>query len=395
MDKTEAAQKRIRVARVITSPEVVEYHLRNMLNHLDKYADFSLEIIGTGVSRYEKLWPGVQFTDLKIERKIHPLNDFVALLKLTSHFLKTKPDIVHSIMPKAGLLSAIAGLLARVPVRMHTFTGQIWANKSGLKKRFFISLDKLVINLNKICLTDSVSQSEFLLKNGVGYLQQPIPVLGKGSLSGVDLKRFDPDRFKEEAAKMRQSYGIAEDDVVFAFIARKFRDKGVFELVEAFNQLCKKRKNCYLLFVGPDESLEFTEYFKTVPREHIISEGHTSSPELYLACSDVLCLPSYREGFGSIVIDAAAMKIPTIATKIPGLIDAVEENVTGLFVEMKDAKALEETMDKLLGDHELRRQLGQAAQQRVKDHFSSEKLSKDLFNFYREQLGNQQNSPRN
>jgi glycosyltransferase involved in cell wall biosynthesis len=372
-----------KVARVVTAPEVVEYHLRNTLNELTKHPQFSLEIIGTGVSLYKDRWPHVQFTDIRIERKIHLVHDVIALIKLTKHFSKTKPDIVHSIMPKSGLIAAMAGFLARVPIRIHTFGGQIWANKSGLKRKFFVSLDKLVVALNSACLTDSPSQSQFLLENGVGCAGNPIPVLGKGSLSGVDLKKFDPLKFQHEAKKIRQSYGINDQDVVFVFVGRKLKDKGVFELIEAFSRLNRKKKNCYLLLVGPEDSLEFTEYFKTAPKDHVISVGHTPTPEIYMACADIFVLPSYREGFGTVAIEAAAMGLPTIATKIPGLVDAVEENITGVLVAMKDAESLEKAMEQLLVDSALRKKLGQAGQDRVKKYFSSEKLAADLFNFYR------------
>lgn len=378
--------KRIRVSRVVTSAEVVEYHLRNTLNQLSKYPEFSFEIVGTNVSQYRNLWPQVEFIDIEIERKIHPIKDLIALAKLTRHLWRTNPDVIHSIMPKAGLISALAGFIARTPVRVHTFTGQIWSNQHGLKRKFFILMDRLVIAMNSICFTDSSSQSEFLLEHAIGYANRPIPVLASGSLSGVDLNKFDPLKFQDEAKRMRKVYGITELDVVFVFIGRKFRDKGVFELIEAFHRLNRKRRNTYLFFVGPDDSSEFTNYFKTAPKEHVISHGHTRTPELFLASSDVLVLPSYREGFGSIVIDAAAMGLPAIATKISGLVDAVEEGVTGILVEMKDSKALEDAMDRLFCDIELRKKLGQAAKKRVQSQFSSERVAEELFDFYRVQV---------
>lgn len=372
-----------KVVRVVTVSDAVEFHLRNTLAFLPD--DFETYVVGSQVSKFAQNYPHVHWIDLNIERKISLWADVKSVFKLMRVLRSIKPDIVHSIMPKAGLVSAVASFLVRVPTRIHTFTGQVWATKQGVFRKFLIGLDKLVVSLNTNVFTDSNSQSEYLLKHGVCKSGKKIEVLGDGSLAGVDLERFNYSNLIQDREKLRAQYGIKKDDTVFVFLGRKGRDKGIFELLEAFEILKPQETNSWLLLVGPDETdgeLDFKLSAMDQPvAQKIIRVGGVKNPELYLIGADVMCLPSYREGFGTVVIEAAALKLPAIGTKISGLVDAIVDESTGVLVDPKNASQLALAMKRFC-EQDCRLSFGQAAYVRVLNSFSSGVVYKHLKVFY-------------
>lgn len=377
-------RKRLKVIRVVTASYVVPWHLNNTLKRMA--IDFDVCVVGQNVSVNQDLYPTIQFVDIDISRKFRLFKDFMALMALY-RFLRTyQPDIVHSIMPKAGLSTAIAGFFARVPLRLHTFTGQTWATHRGISRWFFYSIDRLINFLNHRCLTDSISQSNFLLENHISYCQQALPVLSKGSLSGVDVVRFNKESVQQEAELLRQTLGLTKENIVLSYIARKTRDKGVVDMLQAFAMLANKSGRIKLLFVGPDEDGEVAKLRLSQPSlfNHVIDVGHVNNHEVYLAITDILCLPSYREGFGSVVIDAAAMSVPTVGSRIPGLIDSVAEGETGILFEVGMLTEFVRSLELLVNDETLRHQMGNAAKRRVDEYFSADKLYIALKEFYLE-----------
>jgi len=372
---------------VVTSSECVPWHLGNTLRRMP--ADFDVCVVGQDVSRYQTLFPNVTLVDINIGRNINPISDFSALIGLCKLFIRYRPDIVHSIMPKAALLTAVAGFLCRVPVRIHTFTGQIWATKSGVTRRFFYLLDRLVVGLNTVCMTDSPSQSMFLYQQGIHHKERPLPVLASGSLIGVDLERFDSGRITEKAKELRKQLGMNESDFVFSFIARKSLDKGGIDILHAFNRVRKGNSTVQLLYIGPDESNgEIARLRKSSPGlfENVIEIGRVSNHEEYLAISSVLCMPSYREGFGTIIIDAAALGIPAIGSNIVGLVDSIEDGKTGILFPAGDIDRLAEIMISLSRNTDRIKQMGEAARKRAVTHFSANIVYVALRDFYYQAL---------
>jgi len=378
-----STKQKLKVVRVVTASYVVPWHLGNTLKRID--GDFEMCVVGQGVSSYQNDYPDIKWVDIDLNRKINLLADLASLYRLCRFFLSYKPDIVHSIMPKAGLLTALAGFLCRVPVRIHTFTGQIWATKKSTAKLFFYALDKIIATLNTVCLTDSPSQSQYLYEHSISYAGKPLPVLGDGSLSGVDLTRFDLARLKQPATQLAKELGISQKSFVFSFIARKTRDKGAIDVIKAFAQVVKEYPQCLLLFVGPDESEGELETLMTETPElfnNVRCIDKVDNHELFLAVTDVLCLPSYREGFGTIVIDAAALSVPTIGSNIVGLVDAIDNNKTGILFPAGDINELTLAMLSFLKNLAQLKAMGAAARQRVECCFSADKLYADLKRFY-------------
>ena len=316
---------------------------------------------------------------IEIPRSIQPLKDIVALIRLYMLFLKHNFDIVHSTTPKAGLLTAIAGCLARVPIRLHTWTGQQWVTLKGPIKLISRLADQLIGKLNTHCYADSQSQRQFLIREKI-VSRRNISVIGKGSLGGVNLDRFNPERWSEdEKLQIREELSISFGSKIIIFIGRIAKDKGIFELVAAFERLLQLQYDVDLLIVGPfDQDRGGKASAKVIdiqqnPRIHLV--GYTKSPERYLSVADIFCLPSYREGFGSVVIEAAAMGIPTVGTSIVGLVDAVSDNLTGLLVPPRDELALMRALKRMLDDPDLVSEMGRQARQRCERYFSADTVN--------------------
>jgi len=354
--------------RVVTASYVVPWHLGNILKRMHK--DFDTYVVGQNVSANREAYPGVHWIDLDLGRKVSVCRDLLAFVQLCQIFLKFRPDIVHSIMPKSGFLTAIAGFVCRVPIRIHTFTGQVWATRSGLRRFFFYIIDRAILALNSLCMTDSHSQSAYLFNNGFSFRKSLLPHLADGSLSGVDLKRFRPNASMRRL--IRKQLNIPVDAVIFLFVGRLSREKGLFELAEAFSLI--QNNLAYLLFVGPDEE-DIAHCLKHITHrcaDRVRVVGFTLNPEEYMAASDIFCIPSFREGFGSVVIEAAAVGLPAIGTRISGLVDAIEDGQTGMLVPVTDIPSLTKAMQVMLEHPETREAMGKQARNRAARLFSAD-----------------------
>ena len=324
----------------------------------------------------------VKIIDLPIKRNINLIYDFYVLFLLILFLRKNKFSLVHSISPKAGLLCAISAFIVRVPNRVHTFTGQVWVTKKGVRRWFLKLLNKLIIKLNTLTLIDSLSQKEFLVNENLISEENGL-VLGRGSLSGVDLQRFKPSIIERDS--LRKKLNISSDDVVFLFVGRVKKDKGIFELVRAFKNISKKYTNTVLLIVGPDEdnlSSELTDILD-LSIKHTRFIDFTKSPEVYMMASDIFVIPSYREGFGSVVIESASCGIPSIGSNIYGLSDAIKDGKTGILVPVRSEISLEEAMIKLLNDDDLRLKMGNMARYNAQENFSQDMLTLLLMDLYK------------
>ncbi len=330
---------------------------------------------------------GACFYPIAIERSLSLVADIKALLKLMFFLSKNKIDVIHSSTPKAGLLAAVAGCFCRVPVRIHSFTGQPWMELKGIMRWLAKMSDWLISILNTHCYADSASQRSFLLSQGIGKADS-LTVILDGSVSGVDLSRFDPDRWSEsQVMEIKEELGVSVDALVITFVGRVTKDKGIVELVTAFRSLIEQGMYAELLIVGPLEpdrdplpSAVLSE-MRQLQRIHMV--GYTSVPEKYLAITDVFCLPSYREGFGTTVIEAAAMGIPTVGTAIIGLKDAVEDGVTGILVPPKDSNALARGLMNILLDIDLRQRFGRQARTRAQTKFDAIAVDQEVIAEYK------------
>jgi len=323
----------------------------------------------------------VDITPVAIARRIAPLADLAALWALYRLFRRERFDLVHSVTPKAGLLAALAGALAGVRVRIHTFTGQVWATRAGFGRWLLKRIDALTAAACTHVLADSGSQRDFLVGEGVAAPAR-IEVLAQGSISGVDGARFRPDAGAR--ARVRGEWDVPPDAVVFLYLGRLSNDKGLLDLARAFAEV----PGAHLALVGPDEE-GLTKVIRAAcgtQAAMLRFVGYTDHPQSYMAAADVFVLPSYREGFGSTVIEAAACGLPAIASRIYGLTDAVVDGVTGFLVAPRDPAALAQRMRELAGDAGLRQRLGVAARERALRDFSQAALTRATLEYYEARL---------
>lgn len=336
-------------------------------------------------SSIDKLPVNICVHNIPVERKLSPIKDVKAFVALVRVFLKVKPTVVHSITPKAGLLGMLAASLARVPVRVHSFTGQVWVMRTGLTRWLLKAIDKHVAAIATDILVDSPSQRDFLIEQGVVSAERS-RVLGAGSICGVKTKRFTPD--DSGRTIVRDEFGTASGAVVCMYLGRLNRDKGLLDLASAFTQVANMHPDAELWVVGPDEADCFKQMQVVLGKavSQVKRVGFTSMPERFMQAADLFCLPSYREGFGSSVIEAGACGVPALVSRIYGLTDAVVEGQTGWMHRAGDVQDLAQQLDYLLTNPAELAVKGKAARQYVQSFFAEEIVTDAMLKFYQERL---------
>ena len=366
---------------VLTSPLVLNAFLLGHLSALSNHYRVTVCVNTKESTVSPRLDPRVELLHCPIARRIDLWNDLRAIVWLVRLMCARRFDAVHSLTPKGGLLGMLAARACGVPIRTHIFTGQVWATRRGFARALLRNLDKLMASCATDLLADSASQAQFLEQERICRTGR-IQVFGAGSISGVDLNRFANEPGRRE--RVRASLGITSDVPLFLFLGRLQKDKGVHVLIEAFVQLAAQEDSSQLLPVGPDEDGLASSVRAAVPgRCHVIDL--TSRPEDYLDAADILVLPSFREGFGTVVIEAAAMGRPAVASRIYGITDAVLDGKTGLLCPPGDAKHLTRALERIL-DPDLMVQLGAQARDRAQTHFCAEAVTSHWLAFYRTRL---------
>lgn len=364
---------------VAAVPQSIQLFMSDIAQNASK--DFNVTIASHPSGNYLSEILGLNYHPILIERKPSLIKDLISLFSLIAFFKREKFYIVHSITPKTGFLSMLAAFITRVPIRIHTFTGQVWLNKRGYKRYLLKLFDKLMAICCTHILVDSPSQRDFLLTEGI-LKKDKSTVLGKGSICGVDLNRY---KFDADARnRLREEAGLPSDAVIIIFMARLTRQKGILELAEAFNSLAETHNNLYLWVIGTEETVTFQEVLLKAPShtDHIIRTEFTNTPEAYLSASDILCLPSHMEGFGQVIVNASACQLPVVGTRIIGVRDAVEEGVTGLLYTAGNVQELVNTLALVIADFQLRTRLGLAGRKRVIAQFDQSEITNLTLKYY-------------
>lgn len=364
---------------VATIPAIVHAFLRVHIQAAAK--KYQVTVICNAVDKHLLEGLNARLILLPIERKPSPWRDVLILFQLFRLFRSEKFDIVHSIMPKTGMLAMLAAWIALIPVRLHTFTGQVWVTKQGIRRELFKWFDNLIGRFATSVLADSPSQRDFLVSEGV-LPPGKAKVIGAGSICGVDPLRFHPET--NVRCALRHDLGIGQDAKVILFVGRLNRDKGMLDLAAAFDAIARCHTDVVLLLVGTEEDVPFSymqeRCYAVRDRLHYVSFAVT--PEHYMAAADIFCLPSYREGFGMTIIEAAACGVPAVASRIYGITDAVADGKTGVLFTAGDVSSLTQALLTLIADNVLRQQMGEAARERVIKLFSSEKITGDMVTLY-------------
>lgn len=322
---------------------------------------------------------GFHCVAVPMERHISIVSDLKSLLKMIWVFHKEKPQVVHSMTPKAGMICMVAAWLTRVPVRIHTFTGLVWPTATGLKRKILMMTDWLTCS----CATHVIPEGQGVLndlRNG-GITKKPMKVLGYGNVRGVDMDRFSSTRFESTSDPSL---------FTFVFVGRIVGDKGINELVEAFVKLHDKHKNARLMLVGNYE--HDLDPVKDVTRKLIDNNdainacGAKYGDDLLQMYVDADCfvMPSYREGFPNTVLEAGAMGLPSIVTNINGSREIIENEKNGLIVPSKDSKALYNAMERMLLDDKARMTMKNNARPMIASRFEKSFVQNCQIEFYKE-----------
>lgn len=379
----------IKLIRTSTIPLSLNFLLKGQLKYLNQY----YEVIGISsedanlqeVAQRE----GVRTMAIDMKRQISPINDLKSLWCLYRCFKKEKPTIVHSITPKAGLLSMLAAKLAGVPIRMHTYTGLIFPTRSGLMQKLLIKMDQLLC----WAATNIYPEGKGVKNDLINYkiTTKPLKVLANGNVNGIDIQHFSPSAIsKEKTNELKKVLKIEANDFVFIFVGRLVADKGINELVNAFKTI--ENFNCKLLLVGPleqeldplkDETLKEIE-----GNPNIISVGFQQDIRPYFAIANCLAFPSYREGFPNVVMQAGAMGLPSIVTNINGCNEIIVEGKNGTIIPSKNVEALQYAMEKMVSETTYREQMKNNARNMIKSRYEQKVVWEALFKEYQNLLRN-------
>ena len=329
---------------------------------------------------------GVEVSGIEMQRRIAPFRDLVALCRLIYRLRRIRPDIVHAHTPKAGLLGMLAALIAMAPIRLYHIHGLPLMTAGGIKRWLLWMCDAIACRLahQVFCVSQSIMHA--VKSEGICRAEK-LAILANGTIDGIDsAEQYNPNRFPPSTRlALRRSLNIAEGARVVGFVGRIVKDKGIYELLEAFSQLSNEFDDLHLLIVGLFEghqpiTLEAKATIEGDSRIHLV--GFTEDPAPYYTLMDVLAFPTYREGFGLVAAEASALEVPVVATSIPGCVDAVCDGVTGTLVPPKDARALATAIAYYLRNPELSRQHGNAGRKRVLQDFQPEQVREALWRRY-------------
>jgi glycosyltransferase involved in cell wall biosynthesis len=376
---------RPRLVKIVTVPlsfQLVEGHAAMMTRAgFEVHAVSSPGRLADDYSRHEQ----VPVHPVPMARRIAPWSDLVSFVRLLRTLRRLQPSVVQAGTPKAAVLGTLAASLLRVRVRVYYVHGLPMLTARGVLRRILFAVERLTCRAatHIICVSPSIRRE--LIAAGMCPPEKAV-VLAHGSSNGVDLAEFDRSRFSAEAVTAaRANLGIPADALVIGFLGRIGREKGIEQLYEAWRVVREAFPAAYLLIVGPDEANdpvapEILEALKRDDRVRLTGPDWYPAP-LY-ALMDLLCMPSHREGCPNVALEAAAMELPVVAFRVPGVVDAVDSGTTGELVDPLSAEQIAAAISNYFRQPSLRRKHGLAGRRRIHDLFSREKVWTELTKFY-------------
>ena len=339
--------------------------------------DWDIYMICDRDDDFEEILPKeIKYIPIPMKRGIS-LGGIKAMLEMRKIFRKERFDLIQYSTPNASLYAALAGKMARIPVRLYCQWGLAYVGMEGIKRTIFKQIEKVVCSLSTWIEPDSNSNLRFAHAEKL-YNEEKGAVIGSGSACGVKLEKFNIKNKDSYRENIRKKYGISEDAFVFGFVGRITRDKGINELLQAIRVFLDKYPEVYLVNLGAEDGIETIEqcnYQWSVKNKNVIYTGMVDNVEEYLSAMDCYILPSYREGFGMGTIEAEAMEVPVIVTNIPGPIDAMIKDVTGKVIPKKDWESLYNAMVEIFTlTKEERKKMGAEGRKFVINNFEQNTL---------------------
>jgi len=376
-----------KLVRITTVPESLNVLLKGQLLFMKQF--FEVIAISSDEEKMLELKKkeGVSVFTVNLTRKITPLKDLKALIVMYRYLKKEKPFIVHTHTPKAGIIGMLAAKLAKVPHRLHTVAGLPLLEAKGTKRIILNLVEKTTYQ----CAT-KVYPNSFGLKRIIENMnfvpKTKLKVIGKGSSNGINTKYFKysniPLKLQEN---LKRSLGIDESDFTFIYVGRIVGDKGINELVEAFNKLSITNVNVKLLLVGKLEPE--LDPLRTITQEiiqnnrQIITVGYQQDVRPYFAISNGLVFPSYREGFPNVVMQSCALGLPAIASNINGCNEIIKHNYNGLIIPIKDVQEIFNAMKLFVDDRLLLNRLKINTRPSITDNYEQEFIWGELLKEYK------------
>lgn len=334
---------------------------------------------------------GVRTVAIEMTRSITPLKDIKALIQLIRLFRKEKPEIVHTHTPKAGLLGMMAAKVIGVPHRLHTVAGMPLTVATGMKRKLLNSIERLTYACATKVYPNSFGLREIILENNFTS-ENKLKVLGKGSSNGIDTSFFNPEAITPQVKTgLKKELGVNDNDFIYLFVGRVVADKGINELIAAFDKVNEVNPNTYLVLVGgiyDNDPVSEKSLHSIKNNPNIKSVGSQRDVLTYYSIADVFVFPSYREGFPNVVMEACAMEIPVIATNINGCNEIIQDSVNGVIIEPEDEKSLELAMNRLLIDSSFRMKLKSNTREMIKVNYERSFIQQEILSEYKRLLAN-------
>jgi len=372
--------KNLKLLRITTVPVSLKTLLKGQHRFM---SEKGFEVVGVSspgkqLGEVESL-EGIRTVPLEMTRTVSPVKDLRSLWRFYRLCKKVKPTIVHSHTPKAGIVGMLGARLAGVPIRLHTVAGLPLMETSGVKRRVLDVVEKLTYRCATMVYPISMGLKDFIIAQRYTKSEK-LKIIGNGSSNGFNSQYFDPMLFREENnVELRRSLQLGEDDFVFVFVGRLVGDKGINELIEGFKRCVSQDawgRAVRLLLVGDFEhELDplLSETLKEIEKnQHVHFVGYQQDVRPYLAISDALVFPSYREGFGNVVAQAGLMGLPSIVTDITGCNEIIVEGENGTIIPPKDALALEAAMRRFLEEPEYVAQLAKNARPMITSRYEQQ-----------------------
>lgn len=364
---------------------------RGQLNFMSKHFDLTFvssneenetELIDKGAIE------GIHVYEIPMKREISLFNDVQSLFAFISYFFKVKPDAVHGNTPKGAFLSMVAAKITGVRTRIYMCHGLRYQGCTGSKRKILVCMERLTCACatHVLCVSDGVKNT--LANNGI-CSKKKSQVIGYGSCNGINMSIFDASAYSiEEKEKLRLQYGINKDEFLFIYMGRIVKDKGVNEMIDAFTRYRKENPKVRLMILGAFEDklnpigAHAADIIKE-NKEGVVYGGKQSDVKPFLAASQCLLLPSYREGFGLVLMEAGGMGLPVISSDIIGCNNVVDVNENGLLAEPKNANSLYEKMKVMVEDKELYHNYCNTTRMSIERRFEQKVLWNNFLEFYR------------
>lgn len=365
-----------KICFISTIPSTLRTFVLKTAIYLHENTDWDISFISSEDEEFASELPEfIHYFPVPMERGIS-ISGIKSMMQMKKIFVKEKFDLIQYSTPNASLYAALAGKLAGIPVRLYCQWGMVYVGFEGIKRQVFKAIEKIVCKLSTWIEPDSVSNLNFAHEENL-YPQTKGSVIWNGSACGINLEKFDISQKIKYRKDIREKYNFPEDSFVYGFVGRITKDKGINELLAAFKQIYESNSNVYLMMVGTtekDDTVDESLFLWSKKCEHVIYTGFTDIVEQYLSAMDTYILPSYREGFGMGVVEAEAMGVPVIVTSIPGPVDAMKENETGIVVKKGSIKELLRAMKKLYEDKHIRKEYSSNAYDFAINNFEQKKL---------------------